>query len=85
MPLVAQRPKTAHDLIAEGAPIGTRATFTSFEGSTAEDWAAIVKYGVKEQSQVLDLCLEHLERLRSPDPVYPVDRYEHSLQTASRA
>ncbi len=85
MTLVAERPKTAHELIAEGAPIRRQAAFTSFEDSTVEDWAAIVKYGIQEESEVLALCLEQLDRLRSPDPVYPVDRYEHSLQTATRA
>ena len=85
MTLVAERPRTAHDLIAEGGQIKKKATFTRFDESTVEDWAAIEKHGVHEPSRVLELCLEHLDMLRAPDHVYPVDRYEHSLQTASRA
>ncbi|MBN35378.1 MAG: phosphohydrolase [Rhodospirillaceae bacterium] len=86
MAVTAEKYKTAYDLIAEGASIKKKATFRSFDESTAEDWAAIITYNDEgTQTQVLDLCLEHLEKLKHPQPASPVDRYEHSLQTATRA
>ena len=77
--------KTAYDLIAEGAPIPAQASFRSFEESTAEDWAAVIVKGKGKKGHVLELCLEHLDKLKEPEPGFPVDRYEHSLQTATRA
>jgi len=86
MAVAAEQHKTAYDLIAEGAEIKKKATFRSFAESTVEDWAAILKYNDEDtRSHVLELCLEHLERLKHPQPASPVDRYEHSLQTATRA
>lgn len=80
-----QAQKSAYDLIAEGAAIPTQAKFRCFAESTAEDWAAVVKHGAEHKSHVLELCLQHLEMLKTPEPAFPVDRYEHSLQTATRA
>ncbi|MBT5433231.1 MAG: HD domain-containing protein [Rhodospirillaceae bacterium] len=86
MAVVAEKHKTAYDLIAEGAEIKPKATYRSFDESTAEDWAAIITHNQEvPDSSVLELCLDHLERLKSPQPASPVDRYEHSLQTTSRA
>ena len=85
MAVAAEKTRTAHDLIAEGAPIPAQARFRSFSESTAEDWAAIISKGGEHKSHVLELCLEHLNKLKQPEPGYPVDRYEHSLQTATRA
>lgn len=85
MALAAEKTKTCYDLIAEGTPIPKQARFRSFAESTPEDWAAIVVKGKDKKGHALELCLEHLEKLREPEPGYSVDPYEHSLQTATRA
>ena len=59
--------------------------FTKFADSTAEEWKLIGdKFTVYEHGLV-DRLLASLERLKGGDLGYPVDRYEHSLQTATRA
>jgi predicted HD phosphohydrolase len=62
-----------------------QATFRSFEESTAEDWALISRQLVVTQSHVADNVLAQLRMLRSDHGGFPVDRLEHSLQTATRA
>ena len=62
-----------------------RTHFTSFAESTAEDWAIITKQLVVTQSHVADNVLAQLRMLRSDHGGFPVDRLEHSLQTATRA
>jgi predicted HD phosphohydrolase len=62
-----------------------RATFTSFEESTAEDWAMIVPQLAVTQSLVADRVIGLMRDLKSDHGGFPVDRLEHSLQTASRA
>lgn len=63
----------------------TRATFTSFEESTKEDWEAIVPQLQVTQSMVADHVLHLLRSLESDHGGFPVNRLEHSLQTATRA
>ena len=62
-----------------------RTTFTSFEESTAEDWAIIMPYRVASQSPVADRVISMLRELKDEHDGFPVDRLEHSLQTATRA
>ena len=62
-----------------------RATFTSFEESTAEDWALITPQLKITQGMVADRVLDLLRALESDHGGFPVDRLEHSLQTATRA
>lgn len=62
-----------------------RASFTSFEESTAEDWALIRSQMVVTQELVADHALMLLQALGSDHGGYPVTRLEHSLQTATRA
>ncbi|NQY57979.1 MAG: HD domain-containing protein [Ilumatobacteraceae bacterium] len=62
-----------------------RATFTSFEESTAEDWAIIAPQLAVTQSFVPDRVIELLRALKTDHGGFPVDRLEHSLQTATRA
>ncbi len=62
-----------------------RATFTSFEESTAEDWAIIAPQLEITQGLVADRVLDLLRALKSDHGGFPVDRLEHSLQTATRA
>jgi predicted HD phosphohydrolase len=62
-----------------------RATFTSFEESTAEDWAIIAPQLRITQSFVADRVIGLLRELKFDHGGFPVDRLEHSLQTATRA
>jgi predicted HD phosphohydrolase len=62
-----------------------RATFTSFEESTREDWAMILPQLAVTQSVVPDRVMELLRHLEQDHGGFPVSRLEHSLQTATRA
>jgi predicted HD phosphohydrolase len=62
-----------------------RATFSSFEESTKEDWDGIMQHIQVTQSMVADNVIAQLRMLRSDHGGFPVDRLEHSLQTATRA
>jgi predicted HD phosphohydrolase len=62
-----------------------KAKFRTFEESTAEDWAVIAPQLNVAQSFVPGRVLEHLRHLKSDFGGFPVDRLEHSLQTATRA
>lgn len=64
---------------------GERAKFKSFEGSTAEDWALITPQLNVTQSLVPDRVIGLLGALKTDHGGFPVDRLEHSLQTATRA
>ncbi|MEO1059507.1 MAG: HD domain-containing protein [Actinomycetota bacterium] len=68
---------------AEGT--AQRATFTSFEESTADDWAIIAPQLAITQSFVPDRVIGLLKALKTDHGGFPVDRLEHSLQTATRA
>ncbi len=52
---------------------------------TAEDYAIIAEEGAKLATQLPDRILEHLDILKGETAGFAVDRYEHSLQTATRA
>lgn len=62
-----------------------RATFTSIEQSTADDWAAIKANYVVFTGELSDRVLTHLKILEGDHGGYPIDRLQHSLQTATRA
>jgi predicted HD phosphohydrolase len=62
-----------------------RTSFSSFAESTAADWAVIVPQLAVTQGFVPDHVLEQLGHLRNDHGGFPVDRLEHSLQTATRA
>jgi predicted HD phosphohydrolase len=64
---------------------GARTSFRSFAESTAEDWALITPQLDVTQGLVPDHVLEQLGYLRNDHGGFPVDRLEHSLQTATRA
>ena len=56
-----------------------RATFASFEESTAEDWAIISPQLNLTQSLVPDRVMSLLRDLKTDHGGFPVDRLEHSL------
>ncbi len=62
-----------------------RATFTSFAESTADDWAKILPQLDVTQSLVADRVMDLMRSLETDHGGFPVDRLEHSLQTATRA
>jgi predicted HD phosphohydrolase len=63
----------------------SRATFRSMEEAKAEDWAIIGKHFMGYGQGLPDRVLAHLKLLDGDYGGFPVDRLEHSLQTATRA
>ena len=62
-----------------------RTSFTSFEESTADDWAIIAPQLSITQGLVADRVIGLLGDLEQDHGGFPVNRLEHSLQTATRA
>ena len=65
--------------------ISTATSFKTFEDSTREDWAIIIEHVQLTQTHVADNVIAQMRQLRSDYGGFPVDRLEHSLQTATRA
>ncbi|MGI9362969.1 MAG: HD domain-containing protein [Parasphingorhabdus sp.] len=68
-----------------GGPNELRAKFSSMEEGTGEDWQIISGHYMPFASKVADRVLDHLRLLDGDYGGFPVDRLEHSLQTATRA
>ncbi len=62
-----------------------RATFTSMERSTADDWSVIAASFVPFSQKLPDRILAHLRLLDGDYGGFAVDRLTHSLQTATLA
>jgi predicted HD phosphohydrolase len=63
-----------------------RASFTTMEQSTGDDWAIITSHFVGGFAQALpDRLIAHLRLLDGDHAGFAVDRLTHSLQTATRA
>ncbi len=62
-----------------------RATFTTFEESTQQEWREIMQQLPTTQAMAAHNALEQLRMLGSDHGGFPVSRLEHSLQTATRA
>ncbi|MBC7957693.1 MAG: HD domain-containing protein [Cytophagales bacterium] len=62
-----------------------RASFTTMESSTAADWQTIREESAPFQRSLPDRLIAHLKLLEGDYGGFPVDRYTHSLQTATRA
>ena len=62
-----------------------RATFRSMDEGTAEDWAVIAPQFFGYSAGLPDRVLDHLRLLDGDYGGFPVDRLQHSLQTATRA
>lgn len=65
--------------------MATRATFTRMEDSTAEDWQRIGAEFMHFTQALPDRIMTHLRLLENDYGGFPVDRYTHCLQTATRA
>lgn len=63
----------------------SRATFRSFDESTPADWSVIVEQMDDFYAEVPDHILQQLRHLRDDQGGFPIDRLQHSLQTATRA
>jgi predicted HD phosphohydrolase len=62
-----------------------RATFRSMDHGTAEDWATIGSHFFPYAQGLADRVLTHLKLLDGDYGGFPIDRLQHSLQTATRA
>lgn len=62
-----------------------RATFTAMMDGTAEDWQHIMTAHRPFQRDLADRVLAHLQLLDGDNGGFPIDRLQHSLQTATRA
>jgi predicted HD phosphohydrolase len=65
--------------------MNARANFTRMQDSTAEDWRLIGGEFMQFSQGLADRVLAHLKILEGDYGGFPVDRYTHSLQTATRA
>ena len=62
-----------------------RATYSSMETSTPEDWKIIRSYESQRSNRVYDSLVEMLKQMEFADDGGPVTGLEHSLQSATRA
>ena len=62
-----------------------RAIFRSMEEASPDDWAVIGKHFFGYGKGLPDRVLAHLKLLDGDYGGFPVDRLQHSLQTATRA
>ncbi len=62
-----------------------RATFVRMQDSTREDWQAIGGEFMHFAGGLPERVMAHLKLLEGDYGGFPVDRYTHSLQTATRA
>ena len=65
--------------------MNTRASFTRMQDSTQPDWKIIGSEFMKFSQSLPDRVLAHLKMLDGDYGGFPVDRYTHCLQTATRA
>ncbi|HEX2675579.1 MAG TPA: HD domain-containing protein [Polyangiales bacterium] len=64
---------------------GARAKFHRMVDGTRDDWQIIAENAVPFTRALPERVLAHLQLLKGDFGGYAVDRFEHSLQTASRA
>ncbi|SAK85950.1 hypothetical protein AWB77_04550 [Caballeronia fortuita] len=66
-------------------PTGELATFSDIKTSTQRDWDIIGREAVPYDSSVGERVLAHLKLLKGEFGGFPVDRLDHSLQSATLA
>jgi predicted HD phosphohydrolase len=59
--------------------------FTALKDITAQDWAIVGPRMASLQRTVADRVIAHLKLLAGDAGGFPIDRFEHSVQTATRA
>jgi len=62
-----------------------RAHFVRMEDSTQQDWQIIGGEFIQFTKKLPDRIIRHLQLLEGDYGGFPIDRYAHSLQTATRA
>jgi len=62
-----------------------RAAFTAMENATLDDWKIIAAAHGPYQNALASRVLTHLRLLEGDHGGFPIDRFQHSLQTATRA
>ena len=62
-----------------------QATFTAMDNATQQDWRAIGQHFGPFSKGLADRVLAHLKLLDGDYGGFPIDRLQHSLQTATRA
>ena len=62
-----------------------QATFSEMKKGTAEDYAIIAERGAKFASELPNRILDHFCILKGDTGGFAVDRFTHSIQTATRA
>ena len=65
--------------------MSTRASFTRMQDSTQPDWQIIGGEFMQFSKTLADRVLAHLKLLEGDYGGFPIDRYSHCLQTATRA
>ena len=60
-------------------------SFRTMDESTTEEWQRVAESVSGDSAGLVDLVLGMLKRLKGSSLCMPVDPYEHSLQTATRA
>jgi predicted HD phosphohydrolase len=60
-------------------------TWTSFEEATAADWKAVEAYEEDFNAGLVDRLMDAIRSLDEEWTPYPINRYQHCLQTATRA
>ena len=65
--------------------MSARANFVRMQDSTAADWQVIAGEFMPFVQALPDRVVKHLQILQGDYGGFPVDRYTHSLQTATRA
>ena len=65
--------------------MNTHANFKSLQESVNEDWQLILNEFGQFAKELPDRVMAHLKLLEGEFGGFPVDRYTHSLQTATRA
>jgi predicted HD phosphohydrolase len=62
-----------------------KATWRAMEEASAEDFHAIMEYDASYNAGLVDRLLTQLQQLDEPWTPYPINRLQHSLQSATRA
>ena len=62
-----------------------KATWTAFENAEKADWEAVIAYDEEFNAGLVDRLLEQFKQLDEPETPYPINRYQHSLQSATLA
>jgi len=62
-----------------------KATWTAFEQTTQADWDAVLEYEEEFNAGLVDRLVEQMKLLDEESTPYPVNRYQHSLQSATLA